>query len=238
VVSEDAARREIDQLLAEQQRYYRERAPRYLEGALSEVTAQRVQRELGEALDAYFRGDVLELACGPGTWTAMLAERATSVTAVDGAPEMLALAAGATRAYGSVRFVEADIFAWRPERRYDAVFFGFWLSHVPEERFGSFWAQVAECLSPGGRVLFVDDAYRTTDELIYGPQSSIVERVLDDGSRNRVVKMPHTAAGLEQRLTDLGWSIRMRELEPFFWDVGGRAQDRGAPGGRAQGSPS
>ena len=57
-----------------------------------------------------------------------------------------------------VRFVEADLFAWRPDRRYDAVFFGFWLSHVPLERFDGFWALVADCLAPGGRVCFVDDA--------------------------------------------------------------------------------
>jgi hypothetical protein len=29
--------------------------------------------------------------------------------------------------------------AWRPDRRYDVVFFGFWLSHVPLERFAAFW---------------------------------------------------------------------------------------------------
>src|SRR6266511_3494592 len=29
------------------------------------------------------------------------------------------------------RFIRADIFEWVPDRRYDVVFFGFWLSHVP-----------------------------------------------------------------------------------------------------------
>jgi hypothetical protein len=37
-----------------------------------------------------------------------------------------------------VRFVAADLFTWTPDRRYDVVFFGFWLSHVPAERFASF----------------------------------------------------------------------------------------------------
>ena len=65
---------ELDQLLAEQQRYYRQRAPRYLETglvALSEAHGSGLERELGEAFDAHFGGDVLELACGPGTWTPM-----------------------------------------------------------------------------------------------------------------------------------------------------------------------
>ncbi|MFC6870182.1 hypothetical protein [Haloechinothrix salitolerans] len=57
------------------------------------------------------------------------------------------------------------IVRWQPDRRYDVVFFEFWLSHVPAERFASFWSLVADCLVSDERVLFVDDAYRTTDEL-------------------------------------------------------------------------
>ncbi len=67
-----------------------------------------------------------------------------------------------------VRFLPADIFDWEPDRHYDAVFFGFWLSHVPLERFDSFWTLIAKCLKPGGRVFFVDDAYRTPDEITGG----------------------------------------------------------------------
>lgn len=82
---------ELDELLAEQQRYYRARAPFYAEEALSPLggeSAAALRPDLGNAFDAHFGGDVLELACGPGTWTAMLAQRAATVTALDGAPEM------------------------------------------------------------------------------------------------------------------------------------------------------
>jgi hypothetical protein len=37
-----------------------------------------------------------------------------------------------------VRFVQADLFSWRPDRRHDVVLFGFWLSHVPRDRFDAF----------------------------------------------------------------------------------------------------
>jgi hypothetical protein len=40
----------------------------------------------------------------------------------------------------------------------------------------------------------------------------------------RAVKVPHTAAGLEERLTELGWEIQVRQTAgPFFWGAGGRA---------------
>jgi hypothetical protein len=51
--------------------------------------------------------------------------------------EMLAIAAAQVSGE-RVRFVQADLFTWTPDRRYDVVFFGFWLSHVPFERFESF----------------------------------------------------------------------------------------------------
>ena len=96
--------------------------------------------ELSEALDAFRpTGRVLELACGPGTWTGQLVRHATDVTAVDASAEMLGIAS-ARVGKQRVRFVLADLFGWRPDRRYDVVFFGFWLSHVPPERFASFWS--------------------------------------------------------------------------------------------------
>ena len=57
---------------------------------------------------------------------------------------------------------------------------GFWLSHVPAERFASFWSLVADCLTPEGRVFFADDAYRTPDELVEGPSSSTIRRQIPD----------------------------------------------------------
>jgi hypothetical protein len=95
------------------------------------------------------------------------------------------------------RFILADLFAWRPERRYDVVFFGFWLSHVPLERFAEFWALVDECLAPHGRVLFVDDAYRTPDELIEGEASTTIRRRSSDGKASKIIKVPHVPAALE-----------------------------------------
>ena len=221
--------RDLNQLLGEQQAYYRARAPEYTETAfmdLSDRTLQVAERQLAEVVERFeMAGDVLELACGPGTWTERLARRADTLTAVDGSPEMLALAAAKVRDQGSrVEFVQADLFTWRPERRYDVVFFGFWLSHVPLARFADFWSLVADCLKPQGRVLFIDDAYRTADELIEGRGSEVIERRLRDGTAFRAIKVPHTPEELERRLADLGWRISVTPVAgPFFWGAGGRA---------------
>jgi demethylmenaquinone methyltransferase/2-methoxy-6-polyprenyl-1,4-benzoquinol methylase len=211
---------ELDRLLAEQVTYYRSLAGDYLNHGLDMPGGD----ELTEALEAFHpSGSVLELACGPGVWTGQLLRHASDVTAVDGSPEMLAIAAARLGA-GQLRLVQADLFGWVPDRRYDVVFFGFWLSHVPLERFASFWSLVADCLKDGGRVFFADDAYRTPDELIEGPSSSTIRRRLDDGTPYRIVKVPHHPAELERRLQRLGWSIKVTATAgPFYWGAGSRS---------------
>jgi demethylmenaquinone methyltransferase/2-methoxy-6-polyprenyl-1,4-benzoquinol methylase len=78
-----------DALLAEQLAYYRAAAPVYESLALPGWGGP----EVVAALESFKpKGDVLELACGPGMWTEHLLRHAASVTAVDGAPEMLARA--------------------------------------------------------------------------------------------------------------------------------------------------
>jgi SAM-dependent methyltransferase len=219
-VATDSTEADVDQLLSEQVAYYRAMASEYGDHALREDGGD----ELSAALKAFRAdGDVLELACGQGLWTELLLTHADSVTCVDASPERLAIA---RRAVDDPRasFVEADIFKFDPERRYDVVFFAFWLSHVPLERFEQFWSLVDRCLEPQGRVLFVDDAYRTPEELIEGEDSSTIQRWLLDGTAFRAVKVPHTAPELQERLKRIGWRISVnRTAGPFFWGSGERA---------------
>jgi SAM-dependent methyltransferase len=195
--------------------------PHYLDQALDLPGAA----ELADALDAFRpAGSVLELACGPGTWTPRLLRYARDVTAVDASPQMLAIAASRLPDGAPVRFVEADLFSWEPDRRYDVVFMGCWLSHVPAGRLESFWSAVAAALTPRGRVFFVDDHYRTPEELIGGPASSTIRRRTPDGTAYRIVKVPHEPADLERQLRELGWDITVTPTAgPFFWGTGQRA---------------
>jgi demethylmenaquinone methyltransferase/2-methoxy-6-polyprenyl-1,4-benzoquinol methylase len=219
---------EVQALLAEQIAYYRARAPEYTETAYPELRIGDLpvaREQVIALLDAFGpNGQVLELACGPGTWTTELLRHADTLTAVDASPEMLELARKKVRD-DRVTFIRADVFGWRPDRGYDVVFFGFWLSHVPLERFDEFWSRVERCLKPGGRVAFLDDAYRTLDELIEGEQSATILRRLTDGTEFRAVKVPHTAESLQRRIEDLGWEVEVTQLPgPFFWGEGSAKQ--------------
>jgi 2-polyprenyl-3-methyl-5-hydroxy-6-metoxy-1,4-benzoquinol methylase len=215
-----------DDFLTEQIAYYRARAPEY-----DQVYAARedLRGLLALADDLPIVGDVLELACGTGQWTRVLAAQAASVTAVDAAPEALAVARAHVASPG-VRFIEADVFDWQPPRRYDTVFFAFWLSHIPPSRLPGFWNTVAATLAPRGKAIFVDNGPgEASSERVLADQAvPAVLRQLDDGTQYRVVKVFHDAGTLSDDLTALGWTVRIRSVGGKF--IVGVAEPPARPG--------
>ena len=164
-------------------------------------------------------GRILELACGTGLWTELLLRYAERITAVDAVAEVLTLNQARVQS-AQVEYVQADLFEWRPTGRYDVVFFGFWLSHVPPERFDAFWDLVRTALAPGGRVFFVDSRYTPNstakDHLLGNEQDTTVTRRLNDGRIFRIVKIFYEPQSLTERLARLGWQFDIRQTETYF----------------------
>lgn len=102
------------------------------------------------------RGDVLELACGPGVCTGALAAYASRLNAVDVSPEMLHIAS-ARAPQAHIHFIESDIFSWAVRARLRRRVFSAWLSNVPPQRFEPFWELVGRCLKRDDRVFFLDE---------------------------------------------------------------------------------
>jgi SAM-dependent methyltransferase len=197
-----------DAVLSAQLTYYRLRAEEYDDDLYRDPAIIRgFEAILGDLEPS---GRTLELACGTGVWTALLAARVPSLTALDGSPEMLARARRRSGT-AAVRFVEADVFDWRPDEDYETVFFAFWLSHVPPGRFEQFWELVSEALVPGGRALFVDTGplEANVENFVQTTGIPTVERPLRDGSSHRVVKVLYAPADLVGRLGALGWDAEV-----------------------------
>jgi ubiquinone/menaquinone biosynthesis C-methylase UbiE len=194
-----------------------------------------------DALDAFQpTGSVLELACGTGIWTERLLRHADDVTAVDASPEMLALNPQRLRS-DKVSYVEADLFAWEPSRRFDVVFFSFWLSHVPGERFEDFWELVQRALKPGGRFFFVDSLYEPTstalDHHLPDVNATTSIRRLNDGREFEIYKVFYDPAELQVRLERMGWNAVVgRTVAYFIYAQGSPASVRSpqARGGAGQ----
>lgn len=206
-------------LLDDQVRYYRARAFEY--DSTTTPTGDPFAPH-GDATRAALRafepaGDVLELAAGTGQWTRILAEYATTLTALDASAEMLEVNRVKV-ADPAVRYLVADLFAWEPPETYDVVFFGYFLSHIPVALFDRFWALVARCLRPGGRVFFVDEGdHRIWNERWIDRRAGVVRRALSDGSQHRAVKVLWRPDELALRLVELGWDASVHAEGPFYW---------------------
>ena len=226
-------------LLDEQKAYYHARAPEYDEWWLRSGRHDRgpefrrrwiaETNEVRAALAAFGAyGRILEIACGTGWWTQQLAEGAKEVTALDASSEMLERCRARVETAGlgaeRVRYLLADIWEWTPERRYDEVFFGFWLSHVPDERFDAFWELVDAALAPGGRVFFVDSASPggSSGASGQGDTRETELRELSGGRRFEIVKRYYQPRQLRERLAALGWDFEVRATAEFFLYAQGR----------------
>jgi 2-polyprenyl-3-methyl-5-hydroxy-6-metoxy-1,4-benzoquinol methylase len=201
--------RVTDEVLADQVDYYRRRAGEYDVTAYGDVAAARarIARLVAEMRPA---GNVLEIACGTGLWTEALAGWADTVTAIDAAPEAVAIARDRVRP-ANVSFEVADVFSWNPGARFDVIFFSAWLSHVPASRFGQFWQLLGNLLAGNGRVLFIDEHVDERGKEAYvAGRDEVIERRLRDGSTFRVIKNFVDPQELELRLRRLGWDCTIR----------------------------
>ena len=227
-----------DALLAEQRAYYRARATEYDEwwqrrgrfdrgSEMSEEWDRQVSL-VAAALGTFgATGRVLELAGGTGWWTQRLARTADRLTVVDSSPETLDLNRNRV-GRSDVDYVVADLFSWQPQRTYDVVFFSFWLSHVPRQRFSAFWSLVQTCLAPSGRVFVVDNrdpdrGGELDDAYVMRAGPDLDLRRLHDGSRYQVVEIFYEPDELRSLLDQEGWTAKIGATP---WFIFGDAQPR------------
>lgn len=199
--------------------YYRRRAGEY-EAIYAKPERQRDLAYLREAIPAKLAGRrLLEIACGTGYWTELVAPVAAQVVATDLAEEPLAIARAKTYVRTPV-FTIADAYALPEELgRFDAALAVFWWSHVPRQRIDEFLASLHRRLEPGARVLMMDNRY------VEGSSTAVSEidahgntyqlRRLGDGAEIRVLKNFPSEAELRSKLPS---PLAFQALD-YYWLV-------------------
>ena len=202
---------------AEMLAYYEARAPeyddwylrrgRYERGPVHDAAWHAELDAAGRWLDALpIHGEIVELAAGTGWWSPLLASRGElSLYDAAAAPLDLArerLVAHRLRAHLHVRDAWAE-----PDRQVDAVFTGFWLSHVPRDRLEAFLGVVRRWLKPGGILAFIDSRFDPQSSAADHPTPAddISVRRLNDGREFTIVKVYYEPATLENTLRRAGF---------------------------------
>ena len=201
--------------------YYAKRASEY-ERIYAKPERQSDLSALRTRIGGMFAGrNVLELACGTGWWTPILAQGAARVTALDLNEEVLAIARTKGLPAGKVEFVRGSAFEI-PDfgRRHDALFAGFWWSHVRLEEMDAFLASAVAAIAPGSLVAFLDNRYVEGSSTPVSRRdergNSYQLRKLADGSSHEVLKNFPGTSELIQRASRCGMGAQVELLEHFW----------------------
>jgi len=204
--------------------FYLRRGP-YAHGPIDDMAWQVDLDAAGQWLDALpIRGEIVELAAGTGWWSPLLASKG-ELSLYDAAEAPLSIArdrllAHNLRAHLHVRDAWAE-----PDRRVDALFAGFWLSHVPTARLSAFLVLARRWLKPGGTFAFIDSrldpaSSASNQSAPPGDPSSgpeIARRRLADGREFRVTKVFYEPAALVAALEAAGFrNVSVTTTSRFF----------------------
>jgi demethylmenaquinone methyltransferase/2-methoxy-6-polyprenyl-1,4-benzoquinol methylase len=221
--------------------YYAERASEY-ERIYHKPERQADLQRLRSFVESTFAGaDVFEVACGTGYWTEILAHSAASVVATDVNDEVLAIAR--SKHVGQrVTFQREDAYVLPlSSRRFTAGLSVFWWLHIPTSKLHGFLRGFHRALSPGARVVFIDNAYvegsstpiSRTDE--HGDAYQI--RRLEDGSTHEVRKNFPTELELRAAVEDLASDVRVEFLR-YYWILSYVSREDAEPGAAPNGGPA
>lgn len=132
-------------------------APEYLERRWFHSRATRwdyrmTKRTLLDELRPMARERMLEIGCGPGTWTREVAARSREVVAVDISENMIAEARKFTHGL-PVNFIHSDFLASKPEGAFDKIYSARAIEYIRDQDLLA--KKIASLLAPGGTVVLI-----------------------------------------------------------------------------------
>lgn len=141
--------------------------------SLFEQQRTRPVRDLVAAIPRESAQTAVDLGCGPGNSTEVLAERfpQAKVTGLDSSTDMLG---EARQRLAAVEFVQADIGDWRPAQTYDVILANASLQWVPDH--AQLYPRLVSLLNPGGALAVQtpdnldEPAHRLAREIAASPQ--------------------------------------------------------------------
>ena len=192
------------------------------DAALSRAERANDLSKVRERIAQLVRGkSVLELACGTGYWTEVIAATAERVLATDILDEMIERAQRRRLPEGRVSFRRVDGLDLPEDLgAFSCVFIGFWWSHLKRDEQDALLAQLRARLGPDVTLILLDDAYvegSSTTIARTDAQGNTYEIVATpDGERFELPKNYPADSALRKRLGGDVREIRIERLT-YYW---------------------
>jgi len=180
--------------------YYNERAPEYEEfydgGTSAKLFDPALIRKevaiLKKLLPDYVNGRCIDIACGTGFWLPVYERNCAGITLIDQSENALSDCAKKIEKLGIEYKTEMlcdDIFSYPlAEQGYDSAVIAFLVSHLTDDEVDALIASLKTLLVPGGRFVFMDNAWNEVIANIPRSKVSMVTRTLKDGRQFRILK--------------------------------------------------
>jgi ubiquinone/menaquinone biosynthesis C-methylase UbiE len=165
---------------------------------------------------------VLEVACGTGFWTQIVAKFALHVVAVDVSQKMLQVARQRKPSSANVEFRHGDAYALvEVPGKFNAGLACFWFSHVPKARIDEFLGGFHRKLGKAAVVFMADNVYvpGIGGQLVrkVGFEDTFKLREGSDGLKYEVLKNYYNRDALRRLLSSKTRNLEVHEGKYFWW---------------------
>jgi len=124
-----------------------------------QISAEEVA-EIMQLLPEFANKNVLELGCGAGRFTGLLADKAAQVTAVDFVPELITANKNQNAAKTNINYVESDVLDLNPEvERYQLAFSNVLLAFLADEECRTLMTTLLKSLEEGTHFFFREPCF-------------------------------------------------------------------------------
>ena len=201
--------------------YYQKRAKEY-ELIYDNEDRQHDLKEIKSYLGKQFLDkDILEIACGTGYWTKVLAKKVKSIVATDVNQTVIDIARQKKYPrknvfYKKIDYRELD----QLQSTYDGLFGGFIWSHIAKQKFEHFLTIISSRLNEGAELIFIDNKYVHGKSTPLSRQDShgntYQKRTLHSGEEFEVIKNFPKKHETNFLLLNFAEDIEWIELE-YYW---------------------
>jgi len=170
--------------------------------------------------DQYCGRDVLEVAAGTGYWTQFISRKANSILATDITSQSLNLLNQRDLQCQVVTQIVNAYDLGNLTPRFNGLFSGHWLSHIPWQMLKRFFDGLHKQALPGTKVLFVDNTRAQCERqpitLVDDFQNTYQDRKLADGSIHRVLNNFPTKPELDEIVLNVTDNTSFIQLEHYW----------------------